>query len=507
MNHTHPSLVRGLFAIALLVLVHASASGGTLYLARMIGANENPPNTSTFTGTGVLILNDAETQAIVTATHDINIPLTGGHIHRGTAAVNGPVILPFAAPASPVGPITWAIPATEIDNLKNLGHYMNFHTATNPGGVIRGTLVRALLAPAAMTPGQTRLANALDISAGYDADLDQILIQTNLASSAMQSQTLAELTANTVYAPAHQQIETMAGLADGVFAQLEEMRSRPTEGTRNGFVRGGHGFGRRDASDNQAGSTISRPFAVAGMDFQIGPGTRGGLAIGYASGRDSFKDGAGKATTKTTALQGFVSFELGETGVAVDGTVGYGMSSIDSTRNLPGLARVATASPDGKVWSAALKASKTVTVAGGATLAPYALLDLQKATVDAYTEGGAGAAGLVVPERELWNSAIETGASLLLPVKVPSGALSARLQAGWRHVMEDGSGSISTWLAGSPVGFRTDLDGTPRDSAHIEAALNATLAKNKLATLGYRGLLGGGGQTLHAIEARFIVNF
>lgn len=496
-----------MLAAALLALAPLPAQAGTLYLTRMSAANENPPNSATFTGTGVLILNDAENQATVTATHDINIPVTGGHIHRGTAAVNGPVIFPFPAPSSPVGPLTWSIPATELDNLKNGGHYMNFHTATNPGGVIRGTLVRALLAPAATTPGQVRLANALDISAGYNADLDQILIQTNLAGTGVQAQTLAELTAGTIYAPARQEAETMTGFADSLFAHAEAQRRQGAADKSDWFLQAGQGFGRRDTTENQTGSTISRPFLLVGLDRQLGPSVRGGLAVGYASGRDSFKGGAGKTTAKVAVLQGFGSFQFGESGPVIDGTLGYGMGRIDSTRNLTSLGRVATASPDGAVFAAAAKVSKPFTMAGGGSLVPYGLLDVQRARVDGYTEGGAGAASLVVPDQTLWNSAIEAGASVSWAVKTSSGAWHARLQAGWRHAIEDGSGSLSTWLAGSPVGFTTQFDGTPRDSARLEAALEADLGKNRLLSLNYRGLLGGKGQTVQAVEARLVLNF
>ena len=91
-------------ASAFAMLLAGSANAGTLWIARLSQANENPPTGAPFTGTGFLILNDAETTATITATHNINIPLTGGHIHRGTATVNGPIIFPFPNPASPVGP-------------------------------------------------------------------------------------------------------------------------------------------------------------------------------------------------------------------------------------------------------------------------------------------------------------------------------------------------------------------------------------------------------------------
>ena len=56
--------------------------------------------------------------------------------------------------------MVWNIPAADVVNLKNQGLYMNFHTSTFPGGIIRSQLVRALLAPAAKTDQQKAVAYA-----------------------------------------------------------------------------------------------------------------------------------------------------------------------------------------------------------------------------------------------------------------------------------------------------------------------------------------------------------
>jgi len=510
MNKT-PScyLSRGLLVAAFALVVCAPVRAGTLYLARLSQANENPPTGATFTGTGVLILNDAENTATITATHNITLPVAGGHIHRGTPAANGPVIFPFPAPSSPVGPLTWSIPTADVDNLKNQGLYMNFHTPVNPGGAIRGTLLRALLAPSATTPVQMRLANALDISAGYNADLDSILVATNLADAATQTWTLGDLSGGTIHALGREALETMGNFESTVFAYTDDVRADPTlaAGKFHGFIRVGSEFGRRDATANQLGSTVRRPFTLLGADLQVGPSTRAGLALGLADGKDSFKAGAGSTKVKTTALQGFFSFGLGEAGIMIDATGGYGSTSGDTTRNLTSLARTATGSADGKVWSGALRASKSLSATGGTTFVPYAFVDVQKATVDGYTESGANAADLVVPNHTRWSSAFEAGSSLLVPVTTGSNAMSLRFQAGWHHQIVDGSGSTATWLAGSPTGFTTQFDAMKKDSFRIEATWAATLSNGMLATLGYRGLLGGGGQQLHAVEAGLALKF
>jgi uncharacterized protein with beta-barrel porin domain len=501
------SLSRGVLAAAFALLACVSVRAGTLYLARLSSANENPPNPATFTGTGVLILNDAETVGTVTATHNITLPITGGHIHRGTATVNGPVIFPFAAPTSPVGPLTWNIPVADVDNLKNGGLYMNFHTAVNPGGVIRDTLRRAMLGPAAMTPVQTRLANALDLSAGYNSDLDSILVATNLANTATQTWTLDQLRGGTIHALGRQGVETMVSFETTVFAHTDDIRANPVEGGDrfNGFIRVGNEFGDRSMSENQLGSSISRPFALLGLDMQFGPSTRAGLALGLADGEDEFDDGAGSTTVKTTALQGYLSFGFGDTGLIFDATGGYGSTSGDTTRNLTSLMRTATGSADGEVWSGALRLSKALGGAGRVTFVPYAFIDVQKASVDGYTETGAAAANLVVSDHEQWSSAFEAGTSLLIPLQAGGGGMSFRLQAGWHYLVEEGAGSTSTWLVGSPIGFTTEFDGQPKSTARVAATFEYALNNGMLITAGYRGLLGS--DALHAVEAGLAFRF
>lgn len=502
--HSPRLLARGLFLTALLPLLGATTYAGTLYISRLSGANESPPTTSTDTGIGVLILNDAENQGTITATHTITVPVTGGHIHRGAAGVNGPIIFPFPAPTSPVGPLTWsAIPAADVDNLKNGGLYMNFHTAASPGGAIRGQLVRARLAPTAATKAQTALANVLDVSAGYSSDLDQVLIQTNLANATIQAQTLNELTPGTLYVAGRQQIEAMTTLTHGIFDYTAAVRADPASASSqmNGFIRAGDGFGTRSASDNQTGSSISRPYVAAGLDRQLGGGSRGGLALSYSSARDNFRNGAGKTTAKTIAAQAFFSLPLPSAGFALDGAAGYGWSTIKTTRTLASLGRTASASPDGRVWAGALKASKTIALANQSTLIPYASIDVQKASTDSYTETGASSVGLVAAGRATWSSAVEAGTALLVPIKTQTGKLALRLAAGWHHLLEDGSGSATLFLAGSPLGFASRVDGPGKNAAHVEAALNGTLANGVLLSFGYKGLLGASHQTEHAIEA------
>ena len=162
-------------AIALSVLAagcsndHPTAPSATkpTFLATLSAANENPPITGAEgAGRGTSMITFDTTVAAgnitaATATFVVNItglppgtPIILSHIHDGAATVNGPVRVNLALGAGEIvvpasgsvaftkGPITVA-PALAQTIINNpAGFYFNSHSAINPGGVVRGQLVR-----------------------------------------------------------------------------------------------------------------------------------------------------------------------------------------------------------------------------------------------------------------------------------------------------------------------------------------------------------------------------
>jgi outer membrane autotransporter protein len=490
------------------MLTAANAQAGTLWIAKINGGQENPSVAVPYTGTGFLVLNSDEKTAVVTATHDIPSDIVAaGHIHRGPVGANGPVVFGFpsvpgtAGGVSPVGPLTWTISTADVANLKAQGLYFNFHTRTNPGGAIRGQIVQALLAPSAANASQLAVANALDVSAGFSTELDRLLMAQALASSAARTQTLEELSGRTVYVQGRQAVETMVDFQETLFGHAIDLAGRDATGLGL-FAAAGTSFGERDATVGQAGSKISRPMFVAGVDLTLTDGLTGGLAIGYAKGKDEFNGGVGKTEVETTSVQAFAS--AGKT-IVFSGVAGYGWNKLDSRRALTSLGSTATSSQDGKVWSLAAKVAAPIAI-GDKTLAPYAQIDMQRATIDAYSETGAGVAGLVVPERTEETSALEAGATFALPLATASGGMTVRLRAGWRYRLDAGADDFATNLVGSPVAFVTSVQSPSRSAAHVEAAVSGNLAPNLTASAGYRGLLSSDGST-HTLQARFALAF
>jgi hypothetical protein len=130
------------------VFVPGSVTFGTT----MNGAGENPAKNVPGVGTATIV----KTGGVYTFTINFSGmtgPLTGAHIH-GPAPVgqNANIIVPFStAGAGTSGTLTGTFTSTNtatisndsLDVLMTNGNaYVNLHTAANPGGEIRGQLLR-----------------------------------------------------------------------------------------------------------------------------------------------------------------------------------------------------------------------------------------------------------------------------------------------------------------------------------------------------------------------------
>lgn len=110
--------------------------------ASLSAAQEVPPNASTATGTGTLVVNPA-TRSASGSIAITGITATAAHIHLGATGVNGAIIVPLTNDGAGV----WSVPANTVlsaDQFKaykqgNL--YFNAHSAASPGGEIRGQIL------------------------------------------------------------------------------------------------------------------------------------------------------------------------------------------------------------------------------------------------------------------------------------------------------------------------------------------------------------------------------
>jgi CHRD domain len=133
--------------IALLVGTPSSippARAETITLkADLKGSNEVPPNASPATGKAEAKL-DTETRVLSwTVTYaDLTGPALGAHFHGPSEpGKNAGIVLPFKTVQSPIEG-TATITESQAADLLAGKWYANIHTAANPGGELRGQMMK-----------------------------------------------------------------------------------------------------------------------------------------------------------------------------------------------------------------------------------------------------------------------------------------------------------------------------------------------------------------------------
>jgi CHRD domain len=122
----------------------AAARAETIVLkADLSGSNEVPPNTSPATGTAQATLDTATRNLTYTITYSgLSGPALGAHFHGPVeAGKNAGIVLPFKTVQSPIeGSAT--LTENQAADLLAGKWYANVHTAANPGGELRGQMMK-----------------------------------------------------------------------------------------------------------------------------------------------------------------------------------------------------------------------------------------------------------------------------------------------------------------------------------------------------------------------------
>jgi hypothetical protein len=152
---------------------------GNAHFADLNGGQEVPPVATGATGKGTVVISaDGSTITYLVTYTGLSGAANAAHIHTGAVGVNGGVILPLTAGASPMsGTLTSADFAASgsvttfaqaVAAIQAGTTYINIHTAANPGGEIRGQIGVTVAAPAP-TPTPTPAPTAAPTAAPTDA--------------------------------------------------------------------------------------------------------------------------------------------------------------------------------------------------------------------------------------------------------------------------------------------------------------------------------------------------
>ena len=131
-------------ATVLCLPIAAAQAATETFHATMSTKDEVPPKTTDGKGSVTATLDTAT--KVVTYTVDysgLTGPATAAHFHGPAApGANAGVLIPFQAPlTSPIGG-TATLTDAQVADLESGRIYANIHTATNPGGEIRGQMMK-----------------------------------------------------------------------------------------------------------------------------------------------------------------------------------------------------------------------------------------------------------------------------------------------------------------------------------------------------------------------------
>jgi len=134
--------------LATLTLGAAIALAGPAFADKMKatldGKSEVPPNTSAATGTADIDYDAASKKLSWKVTYSgLSGPATAAHFHGPAAAgANAGVKVPISNPAT--SPVEGSATLTDEQaaDLTSGKYYVNIHTAANPGGEIRGQVMK-----------------------------------------------------------------------------------------------------------------------------------------------------------------------------------------------------------------------------------------------------------------------------------------------------------------------------------------------------------------------------
>ena len=119
-----------------------TAAVSTRYIGNATGAQEVPPVGTAATGTAVAFLHEPDNRVVYMVNSAGLGAVTAAHFHQAPAGVNGGVVVNLGPGAGAYCGVSGRLTAAQVTAWKANGFYLNIHTAANPGGEIRGQMIK-----------------------------------------------------------------------------------------------------------------------------------------------------------------------------------------------------------------------------------------------------------------------------------------------------------------------------------------------------------------------------
>jgi uncharacterized protein YhjY with autotransporter beta-barrel domain len=221
------------------------------------------------------------------------------------------------------------------------------------------------------------------------------------------------------------------------------------------WARGNYSFGKGDATEANPRFDADQWALVGGVDYRFSSRAVGGLALAYGSSKiefDPLEEGA--LDTKSWALSAYGSLYAAKN-LYLDAIVNYADAKYDAQRNISytdgiGLIDVdAFGATQGVTLSGGLSGGYDFLV-GGLTVSPNLGFFYIDATIDSFTERGAGGLSLIYDQQDFKSLTGNLGFRLTYAWNLPWGVLLPHLRVDYVREFEDDVDVFGVRFASDP---------------------------------------------------------
>ncbi len=255
------------------------------------------------------------------------------------------------------------------------------------------------------------------------------------------------------------------------------------------FISGSASFGDTDTQGGTEDFTTGS--ATAGVDYRITPTIVVGIAGTYSQTRtDVSFGGDSEGFTAGGSLYGTWYRNNWYT----DAYAGFAATSTDIRRVTPigATSLEATADTQGTVLTGGVRVGRNYE-AGNFVVGPFAAIDYVRNRTDAYTETGAGAFSLAVPETTATSLQSTLGAQAAITFSIGGSDIAPYAKAAWVHEFHDDAPVTTVAFTGAPTTtFQSVGRSTEANWAQIGGGISARMDNHLLLNLGANTDIGRG---------------
>lgn len=267
--------------------------------------------------------------------------------------------------------------------------------------------------------------------------------------------------------------------ADAEAANYDKLESGRMGGWVQGYFDRGHG-------ETIGASTgfVNKTYGVVGaVEYAVDQNHLAGVYVAQSKTKSEMYDTAGNVDGNQTML-GLYGQKI-EDSFRFSGSVAYGLSRYDSTRNITTVANIspAKAKYDGNTYLASLGVSRMFK-SGENTIEPFALVNYTITQTDAYSESGATGYNLTVGKSESQVGSVTVGSIFMFPHRWEGKKVEFKVKPAIRFSDEFKKADTATSFVGSSTTTIYDARRIDKTTGMIATEMNLMQDKDTLIKFG-----------------------